>query len=282
MEPGSALLETEAGAPIRKSPGSRDPCILPCQAEGRSLNEKSEWREIHGRGSRRTPSLPTMSPTPVPLKNRSEVLVEEGQSNEDVDDGQSTPEMSPQLEWCTARITTTTPRKKRRVMVVGDSFLRRTEGPICRVDPPHREVCCLPGARLKDITRKLPRLIQSSGYSPLLIFLVGGGEEAATHRPRAIKGDFRALGRLVRESGTPVIFSSLLPVAGSDIVRNRWIQSINTWLCGWCRHHSFVLCDNGMAYAAPGLLASNGRHLSQRGKRVFAHELAGLIDRALN
>jgi len=37
-----------------------------------------------------------------------------------------------------------------------------------------------------------------------------------------------------------------------------------------------------MAYSAPGLLASDGLHLSQRGKRVFTQELAGLIDRALN
>ncbi|KAK4813943.1 hypothetical protein QYF61_003013 [Mycteria americana] len=40
--------------------------------------------------------------------------------------------------------------------------------------------------------------------------------------------------------------------------------------------------DNGMAYTAPGLLASDGIHLSQRGKRIFAQELAALINRALN
>jgi len=37
-----------------------------------------------------------------------------------------------------------------------------------------------------------------------------------------------------------------------------------------------------MACAAPGLLALNDSHLSQRGKRVFLQELVGLIDRALN
>jgi len=37
-----------------------------------------------------------------------------------------------------------------------------------------------------------------------------------------------------------------------------------------------------MAYIAPGLLASDGIHLYQRGRRVFAHELVGLVDRALN
>ncbi|KAK4829284.1 hypothetical protein QYF61_002676 [Mycteria americana] len=56
----------------------------------------------------------------------------------------------------------------------------------------------------------------------------------------------------------------------------------HAWLRGWCHRHGFVFFDNGMAYTAPGLLASDGIHLSQRGKRIFAQELAGLIDRALN
>jgi len=34
-------------------------------------------------------------------------------------------------------------------------------------------------------------------------------------------------------------------------------------------------------YTAPGLLATDGVHLSQRGKRILGHELAGLIERAL-
>jgi len=45
---------------------------------------------------------------------------------------------------------------------------------------------------------------------------------------------------------------------------------------------SFGFFDNGMGYTAPGLLASDRVHLCQRGKRVFAHKLVGLIDRALN
>ncbi|PKU43543.1 suppression of tumorigenicity 5 [Limosa lapponica baueri] len=179
---------------------------------------------------------------PVPLKNRYKVLVVEGQLSEDVNDGQFTSEMPTQSKKRTAHITTTSTRRKRRVIVVGDSFLRGTECPIWQVDPPHREVCCLPGAWVKDVTRKLLGLVWSSDYYPLLIFHV---------------------------------------VAGSDSGRNRQIQAINTWLCGWCHHYNFGFFDNGMAYTAPGLLPSNGRHLSQRGKRVFAHEIVGLIDRAL-
>jgi len=41
-------------------------------------------------------------------------------------------------------------------------------------------------------------------------------------------------------------------------------------------------CDQSSRYTAPGLLATSGTQLSQRGKRILGHELAGLIERALN
>jgi len=96
------------------------------------------------------------------------------------------------------------------------------------------------------------------------------GDEVAVCSPGEITRDFRVLGWLVRESGAQVIFSSLLPVVGSDIGSNRQTQSMNTWLHCWCHHHNFDFFDNGVAYTVPGLLVSNGSHLSQRGKRVFA------------
>ena len=46
-------------------------------------------------------------------------------------------------------------RKGRKGIVVGDSLLWGTEGSICRPDPTCREVCCLPGAHIRDIARKV-------------------------------------------------------------------------------------------------------------------------------
>lgn len=94
--------------------------------------------------------------------------------------------------------------------------------------------------------------------------------------------DFRALGQLVKGSVVWDIFSSLLPIVCNDVGRNRWVQSVNTWLHGLCYHHSFGFFDDGMFYTIPGLLVSDGIFHSQRGKRVFAQELVGLIDGALN
>jgi len=86
---------------------------------------------------------------------------------------------------------------------------------------------------VRDITCKLPSLVQPLDYYLLLLFHVGA-EEVAVHSRRVIKRDFRALGQLVRESGAQVIFSSLLPVADGDVGRNRCTQPTNTWLRGWC------------------------------------------------
>jgi len=73
----------------------------------------------------------------------------------------------------TPHITTTSTRKTRQDIVVGGSLLRGTESPICWADPPHREVCCIPGAQVRGITRKLPRLLWPSDYYPLLLYHVG-------------------------------------------------------------------------------------------------------------
>ncbi|XP_040974865.1 uncharacterized protein LOC121232493 [Aquila chrysaetos chrysaetos] len=123
--------------PPEKKQHQRDPLSSPRQAEGSSLKERSQWRQVHARGGRQTPSLPT-SPSQVPRYNRYEALDVESQSMCDVDDGPSAPEVSPRSERSTPHITTTSIRKKRQVIVVGDSLLRGTDDPICRTDPPLR------------------------------------------------------------------------------------------------------------------------------------------------
>lgn len=54
-----------------------------------------------------------------------------------------------------------------------------------------REVCCFPGARVRDIARKLTPLVQF--YYPLLVFQISN-EEISSRSPRGLKKDFKALG----------------------------------------------------------------------------------------
>ena len=122
----------------------------------------------------------------------------EGLANEDAGEGPSGG--LPRTSQSAPSITTALAKKKRRVIVIGDSLLRGTEGPMCRPDPSHREVCCLPGARVRDVAKKLPGLVRPSDCYPLLVMQVGG-HEITERSPKAIKRDFRALGQLVEGSG---------------------------------------------------------------------------------
>jgi len=71
---------------------------------------------------------------------------------------------------------TASTKTKRRIIVIGDSLLKGTEGPIYQPDPSHREVCFSPGAQVRDIARKLPGLVQLSDCFPPLVVQVGSEE----------------------------------------------------------------------------------------------------------
>ena len=167
------------------------------------------------------------------------------------------------------------------MIVVGDSLLRGTEGPICWPDPTCRKVCCLPGARVRDISRKLPGLIHPSDYYPLLI-VQAGNDEVADRSLKAIKNYFRVLGRLIDGAGIQVVFACITTAAGKDTMMTRKAHLTNTWLRGWCKHKNFGFFDHGVVYLAPGLRSADEYHLFQRGKWVLAQELAGHVNRALN
>ncbi|RMC05489.1 hypothetical protein DUI87_18682 [Hirundo rustica rustica] len=179
--------------------------------EGHLINEE-EWKCIPTRGDNNKNFSPSLSQ--VPLYNRYEVLDLEGQLD-DLEEN-CLPSESPSYDSPERCITTSNIKKKRRVIIVGDSLLRGIEGPICRLDPSHREVCCLPRAQIQNDER------------------------------------------------------------------NRRTHTINKWLKGWCHRQNFGFFDHGEMFTAPALLEPNGIHLSVKGKRFLAHELAELVERALN
>lgn len=121
----------------------------------------------------------------------------------------SLPSREPRLRQSPPCLETASVRKGRRGIVVADSLLCGMEGSICRPNPTCREVCCLPGTHIRDITRKVPGLVCSSDYCPLLIVQVGS-DEITQGSLRAIKKDVRGLGQMVEGVGAQVLFSSLL------------------------------------------------------------------------
>ena len=161
---------------------------LPCHSQT-ELTEEG-WKSIPAQHHWLTPCRPTPLPQ-VPLSNRLEMLEIEGDMSGEA--RQDLLRREPRLRQSPPCLETASVRKGRRGIVVGDSLLWGTEGSICRPDPTCREVCCLPGAHIRDIARKVLRLFYSSDYCPLLIVQVGS-DEIAQGSLRAIKKDVRGLG----------------------------------------------------------------------------------------
>jgi len=147
------------------APREEDPLPSCHQAERGDLRDGGEWKRVPARGGKQIPSRPPSS-AQLALSNRYGALECEGPANEDVGEGPAGG--LPRKSQSAPRITTASAKKKRRVIVIGDSLLRGTEGPICRPDPSHREVRCLPGARVRDVAKKLPGLVWPSDCYPLL------------------------------------------------------------------------------------------------------------------
>ncbi|CAJ0932654.1 unnamed protein product, partial [Ranitomeya imitator] len=212
------------------------------------------------------------------LKNRYQIFVED-------EDGTPKDEAIPasKKEKGTQQQVTakSTAKKQRRVVVVGDSLLRGTEAAICRPDITAREVCCLPGAMIKDVTNRIPKLFNSKDVHPFLLIHVGTNDTARKDLPTICK-DFEELGKKVKELDAQVVFSSILPVDGHGTRRWNRILDANNWLRRWCRQQGFGFLDHGVNYLYDGLLARDGLHLNKPGKHTFARRLATLIRRALN
>ena len=123
--------------------------------------------------------------------------------------------------------------KKRKVVVVRDSLLRGMERHVSGPDLLFREMCCLLGARIQDITDRLPKLIKPADKYPFVLIHVGTNDTASNTVAR-IKEDYEALGRQLKTLGAQVVFSSILPVTGRGARRERTILEVNRWLSWWC------------------------------------------------
>jgi len=169
VEPHSAVPEAKAQEAAPQE--AEDPLPSCHQAERGDLRNRGEWKRVPAWGGKQIPSQ-SPSPPQLLLSNRYRALEYEGLANEDAGEGPSGG--LPRTSWSAPSIMTAPAKKKRRVNAIGDSLLRGTEGPVCRPDPSHREVCCLPGVQVRDVARKLPGLVWPSDYYLLLVMQVGG------------------------------------------------------------------------------------------------------------
>jgi len=106
---------------------------------------------------------------------------------------------------------------------------------------------------VRDVARNITRLVKPSDYYPLLVFYIGN-EEVGKISSWVLKRDLSALGRLLKGSGSQVVFS-VLSVGDCDPHNRGRVEMLNEWLCEWC-------CTQGFGYYGLGRNLEKGRMLA--------------------
>ncbi|KAM9125556.1 uncharacterized protein ACDP82_012870 [Pangshura tecta] len=171
--------------------------------------------------------------------------------------------------------------RKRQVYVIGDSLLRRIDRPVTRADPENRRVCCLLGAKIRNVNLRLKRILMRVGKNPLIVLHVGMNDMARFSLER-IKGYYARLGKTLKEIKAQMIFSGILPVPREGQQRCDKIMAINRWLRQWCYKEGFGMYGHWEAFMDRRPFSWDGLHLSKEGNRLLGWRLAQLIKRALN
>ncbi|PKU31475.1 rna-directed dna polymerase from mobile element jockey-like [Limosa lapponica baueri] len=132
----------------------------------------------------------------VPLQNRYEAL--HAEPNYDKEDDSISVEVSPRLSRTTPRIKTSSVKKKSQIIVIGDSLPKGAEGHICRPDP---LLCCLPGARVKDIKgeKVLGTGVGRAHRKGFKLDFKGEGDETRLFRGKPRGGTLMFMGRYASE-----------------------------------------------------------------------------------
>ena len=121
MELHSAVQQEGCGGDAPQAVGNH---LLSYSQVGRGdLKDSQGWEEVPVWGNKRTATQP-VPPSQVPLHNRYEALELEGQGDVDVGEGPSMQERLPGANQTAPHIFTTSIRKKRRAVTIGDSLLR--------------------------------------------------------------------------------------------------------------------------------------------------------------
>lgn len=83
-----------------------------------------------------------------------------------------------------------------------------------------------------------------------------------------------------KDSVAQVAFSSVLQLKGKGFERDSQIQQINRGVQDWCYRRSYL--DSRTCFEEPGLMGTDGVHLSDKGKNISGDRLANLGKRVLN
>eukprot|EP00061_Rhincodon_typus_P010022 g33974.t1 len=130
-------------------------------------------------------------------------------------------------------------------------------------------VCCLPSARVRDISDRLERILEWEGEDPVVVVRVGTNNIGKA-RKEDMFGDYQELGTKLKNSSLRVIISRLLPEPHANWHRDARIREVNTWLKEWCGKEGFLFMGHWHQFwNRRDLYRWDGLHLIRAGTNVL-------------
>uniref|UniRef100_A0A4W3JQX2 SGNH hydrolase-type esterase domain-containing protein n=1 Tax=Callorhinchus milii TaxID=7868 RepID=A0A4W3JQX2_CALMI len=170
----------------------------------------------------------------------------------------------------------------KNVILIGDETVGRTDTVFCSRSRKIRKLCCLPGARVKDVTAGLEINLRHEGEDPIVMVHIGTNDIGRTSRDE-LRSAFRELGIKLRNRTSKVMISGLLPEPGANWYRQKKIIDLNAWLKEWCGEQEFQFMGHWHEYWGRWeLFQRNGLHLNSAGTNVLATRINREVERALN
>ncbi|XP_062887003.1 uncharacterized protein LOC134336606 [Mobula hypostoma] len=170
------------------------------------LSEAGRWVTVKGGKAKVSRQVVQSTPVAIPLNNKFTVLDTTGRDDRPgVSHGgrASGTESDPVVQKGGT--------EKRRAVVIGDSILREADRRFCGREKDTRMVCCLPGARVRDVSDRVHDILVQEGKQPEVVIHVGTND-IGTKRDEVLKCEFREFGRRLKNRTSRVTFSGLLPV----------------------------------------------------------------------
>ena len=133
--------------------------------------------------------------------------------------------------------------ERSRTLVIGDSIVRGIDRRFCGRKRDSRLVCCLPGARVSDVSERIFQVLKGEGEQPQVVVHIGTND-VGRRGDKDVRQAFRELGWKLKVRTNRVVISGLLPAPRYSEMRNREREELNTWLQGWCRREGFSFLDN--------------------------------------
>ncbi|XP_078056734.1 uncharacterized protein LOC144480983 [Mustelus asterias] len=169
-----------------------------------------------------------------------------------------------------------------RALVIGNCIVRGTDRRFCESERDSRLVCCLPGARVFDVSDRVFKILKGEGDQPQVVVHTGTND-IGRKRDGDVRQKFRELGWKLRARTNRVVISGLLPVPRASEERNREREQLNTWLQEWCRREGFRYLDNWRSFWGRwDLYKRDGLHLDQRGTNILGGKFANALREGLN